>query len=200
MKTVAIDLKSRCVYAVINVFNDKHYIGSTNNFKQRRKEHISFLNRKLHNSKSLQKDWDKAGRHAFQFKILEFVKDEKEIFNREQAWIDSIKPSYNTCPLAGKSKGKKMSFEAREKIRKANLGLKHPEWRNEIKSKAQGGKNHWAYGKKMKESTKRKKSETMRKKYRNGYKHPRAKRVMQFTLNGDFISEYESVADAARKK
>jgi hypothetical protein len=50
----------RGVYAIVNVRNLKAYIGCTENFEARRKQHLQALRQGAHPSKNLQRDWHQA--------------------------------------------------------------------------------------------------------------------------------------------
>ena len=75
---------------------------------------------------------------------------------------------------------------------------KHPEWRNEIKSKSQGGENHWTKTreKPFSEESKKKMSESQKNLYKNGYVHPNKKAILQFDMEDNFIKEWGSVQEA----
>jgi group I intron endonuclease len=154
------------IYAIINKANKKQYIGSTINFKRREKLHRNRLCKKEHHSPKLQAAWNKHKENSFQFIILEELgetRDRETILTREQWWIDNSNSEYNICKIAGSSLGVLRSKETRDKVRKANLGLKHPEWRNKIKSLAQGGENHWTKRKGFSEEAKKNMSEAQKK-------------------------------------
>jgi hypothetical protein len=104
-----------------------------------------------------------------------------------------------------------VSEAKKEKLRLANKGLKHPKWRNEIKSKAQGGENHWTRKKKFSEEAKINMSEAQKKLYKKGYISPRLGKsnskesiqktinkisipILQFNLLGEFIKEWKSAS------
>jgi predicted GIY-YIG superfamily endonuclease len=83
-----------CIYEILNLKNNKFYIGSTINFQKRKSEHISKLNSKTHYNRKLQNSWNKHGEENFKFIVLEEVQDEK-IREVEQKYIDELKPYYN---------------------------------------------------------------------------------------------------------
>lgn len=60
----------RGVYAIINVLNMKAYIGSTENFDLRRRQHLQLLERGTHFSPNLQHDWQKNP-SAFAFVVVD---------------------------------------------------------------------------------------------------------------------------------
>ena len=134
------------VYKIINIINGKIYIGSSVNVRKRKNLHFSRLRKNTHECKHLQSAFNKYGEEKFKFEIIEYIKDKNKIIEREQYWIDNLKPydktiGYNSrkiaennlhtkrseedrikCGLA--SKGKKMSEEAKDKIRLYQKGRK----------------------------------------------------------------------------
>lgn len=192
------------IYCIQNKLNNKQYIGSSADISKRLKEHFRKLRKKEHHSYHLQSAFNKYGEDNFITFIIEeidiviiesnieYVKN--KLLEREQYWIDNLKPEYNVSPTASSSLGVKRREETIEKIRKANLGLKHPEWRNKIKSIAQGGENHWAYGKTFSENSKIKMSESHKKLFKNGYIHPNSKPLYQYDFNGKLINEFETIS------
>lgn len=133
------------IYKISNIINNKFYIGSTKYFINRRREHIYTLNKKTHRNKYLQRAWDKYGQENFKFEILEENVDKDKLLEREQFYLDTLKPyleeiGYNLNPTAGSNLGFKMPKEAIEKIRKANTGKKHSEETKKRISEIQIGK------------------------------------------------------------
>ena len=122
------------IYGILNKVSGKYYIGSAVNFSKRKSRHLKLLRENKHHSYLLQKEWDE---NLFDFIILEKVLGKEFLTEREQWWIDNTNSFYNICKIASSSLGVKRTEETKEKVRQANLGLKHPEWRNNIKSKAQ---------------------------------------------------------------
>lgn len=91
-----------------------------------------------------------------------------------------------------------VSEEKKEKLRKANLGLKHPEWRNKIKSKSQGGDNHWTKKKSFSEKAKSNMSEAQKKLYKEGYISPVSKKVKELDEFGNIINSWDSISKAGK--
>lgn len=183
------------IYGILNKISGKYYIGSTVSFSKRKSRHLKLLRENKHHSYLLQKEWEEG---LFEFIILEKVLGKELLTEREQWWIDNTNSFYNICKIANSSLGIKRTEETKEKVRQANLGLKHPEWRNEIKSKAQGGDNHWTKKKKFSQESKNKMSESQKKLYENGYINPVKKTILQYTLDMVFIKEWESGAEVER--
>jgi len=90
------------IYQIKNVKNNKIYIGSSTNILKRWETHIGSLNNKEHVNYKLQKDFNKYGIATFCFSIIELVKDKKDLFRREQLYIDTIdiKHNYNILDYA----------------------------------------------------------------------------------------------------
>lgn len=195
------------IYCIENKINKKKYIGSSKDVYKRKNRHFSELKNLKHKNVKLQRSYNKYGKDNFSFYVIEFVENENELIIREQHYIDSIKPEYNINLIANSSLGVKRSEETKEKVRQANLGLKHPDWRNKIKSEAQGGENHWTKKKKFSDESKKNMSEAQKKLYQSGYvsplkgkkknkeaieKHKKAisKPVLQLNLDGTLVKEW----------
>jgi len=91
---VVIVNKNSYIYQIKNIINNKAYIGNTNNFKRRKKEHIYHLNNSNHYNKYLQRLWDKYGKENFKFTILETTTLEKQ-YKLEQSYLNKLKPFNN---------------------------------------------------------------------------------------------------------
>lgn len=93
------------VYKILNLANDKFYIGSTTqSFKKRCVQHYSDLVRGVHKNSYLKYSWNKHGESNFKFEILEFC-DKEETLEKEQYWLDFTKSydkniGYNINPKA----------------------------------------------------------------------------------------------------
>lgn len=74
-----------------NIINNKKYVGQTRSIKDRWNEHIKNLTYNRHGNTYLQRAWNKYGKDNFQFLIIEEVKDENKLTEREQYWIDFYK-------------------------------------------------------------------------------------------------------------
>ena len=186
------------IYCIKNVLNGKIYIGSSIDCYKRSNRHFSELKNNKHKNKYLQNAYNKQEGRYFVFGIIELVNKKSNLIIREQFYIDKEKPEYNINLIANSSLGVKRNKETREKIKQANLGLKHPEWRNKIKSIAQGGENHWTKKKKFSNESKKKMSNSHKKLYENGYVNPQAKTIYQYTLDNKFLKEWKSCYEAAR--
>lgn len=128
-------IKISGVYKITNIINKKFYIGSSNNIKQRWREHRSDLRRNKHHNKHLQSAWNKYGEESFVFDIIEQCENYRE---REQFWIDTLQPykrgiGYNNLPTVDTSLGYKLSEEQKENISKAL----YKRWENSSKKERQ---------------------------------------------------------------
>jgi group I intron endonuclease len=183
------------IYKIINTVNRKFYIGSSKNILKRIRRHFSELRNNSHKNKHLQSSWNKYGEENFLFEILEECLEENLIV-REQYYIDVLIPKYNINKIANSSLGVKRDDITKEKIRRANIGLKHSKERNEIKSIAQGGDNHWTKKKEFSEESKEKMRKTHKKLHKNGYKHPTAKKVIELDVFGKEVNSWTSLIKA----
>lgn len=187
------------IYQILNIKNSKFYIGSAKNFKDRKRRHLQSLRNGNHFNAHLQRSFNKYGENNFEFLILEELENIGLLIEKEQFWIDNLNPYYNICKVANSSIGIKRRKETIEKIRKANLGLKHPKWRNEIKSKSQSGENHWTKKKSFSFESKQKMSKSQKNLYLSGYENPNKKKIKQYTLEMVFIREYISITEASKQ-
>ena len=78
---------TRCIYKIINVVNNKFYVGSAVNFERRKARHIWRLRRGDHVNKHLQAAWAKYGEDAFVFAVVEAVPEETDILQAENVWL-----------------------------------------------------------------------------------------------------------------
>jgi len=106
------------IYMIQNKINDKIYIGRTKDFHKRIISHKSELNRKKHPSFILQRAWNKYGEDNFVFILFEkcSIDNYKE---REQYWIDILKPKYNVSPSSNGGRYGRNTPETIEKSREA---------------------------------------------------------------------------------
>lgn len=84
------------IYKIVNLINNKCYVGSTNNFNRRKKEHFRLLKQSKSHSSILQKAVNKYGIDNFKFEILCYCNYDF-IYKIEQLFVDEIKPEYNQC-------------------------------------------------------------------------------------------------------
>ena len=107
------------VYAIVNVKNGKMYIGSACRFANRWWLHRRDLRANKHHSPKLQHAWNKYGEDAFEFVIVHVVDDRRLLLSAEQLYLDTLRPDYNICLIAGSRYGLKNSADHKERIKTA---------------------------------------------------------------------------------
>ena len=128
------------IYQIRNLENGKRYIGSAMSFRHRRRRHFGDLCRGDHHNRYLQNAWNLYGEKAFAFEVLEYVIDPEQLIEREQYYLDTLKPEYNICSIAESPLGTKRTEETRRKMSEAQKGRKHTKETRRRISEAQRGK------------------------------------------------------------
>lgn len=138
-----------CIYAIINILDDKHYVGQAEDRDYRWREHRKQLKGFYHHSILLQRAWCKYGPASFIFVILEVLDDVSKLNDRETHWGKLLEPEYNIAPLGGSMRGYKHTEEARKNMSKAHLGKSwHTEESKRLVSERMKG-NAWNKGRKQ---------------------------------------------------
>jgi group I intron endonuclease len=143
------------IYKIINVVNNKFYVGSSVNLRRRKSRHFSELRAGKHNNKHLQAAWGKYGEQAFVFVVVEECPEGMDLLAAENVWLkEHVGKDYcynlgvdAVAPMLGKGgelsptwgrkrtpaeltsqnwRGKTHTVESREKIRVALLGKPRP--------------------------------------------------------------------------
>lgn len=111
------------VYRWTNNVNGKSYIGSSQNLGIRLQE---YYGKSLVNTKNslIYKAILKYGHENFTLEILEYC-DKNLIIEREQYYLDLLKPIYNILLVAGSPLGRKLPLDVRIKIGQSKLGFIH---------------------------------------------------------------------------
>lgn len=165
------------IYKLINVVNNKFYVGSAVNFSRRKTRHFSELRTGKHNNRYLQAAWNKHGEAAFVFVVVEEVQDKAALLETENRWLkEHVGKDYcynlgvdATAPMLGVSgelsptwgrkrtpeeraaqswQGREHTKEARSKISASLKGhTLTTETRLKISAALSGEGNYW-YGKK----------------------------------------------------
>lgn len=117
MQQITSNLNLCGVYLITNTVNGNRYIGSSNNIRKRLWKHRALLRNNKHENAHLQNAWNKYGEKRFIYSILEICKLEEQ-FQREQFYIDTLKPEYNIVPEVNNSK---LSEESKIKMSKSRL-------------------------------------------------------------------------------
>lgn len=116
MVQIDFKLKGKCgIYSIFNLQNGKRYIGSSVDLYNRLHEHWHNLKNNKAYNKHLQSAWNKYEEENFSFNILEFCEPE-ERFDREQYYMDFMKPEYNFVANITVNLGRDVSEEQRKKI------------------------------------------------------------------------------------
>lgn len=110
------------IYKITNPENQKFYIGSSYDIENRWRKHLEKLKKGNHPNIHFQRAWNRKT-SDFLFEKIEICELEK-LIEREQYYIDSLKPHYNIEKIAGSSLGVKRRDSTKQKIRLANLGKK----------------------------------------------------------------------------
>jgi group I intron endonuclease len=134
------------VYKITNTVNGKIYIGKSVNPKARWAKHISSAKLKPTNQFFyLQASINKYGKDYFTLDIIDECESAEKAYNREVYWIshyNSNNRQYGMNLTVGGdgSRGHVLSKEARDKISKANTGLKRSIEHREAISKGNKGR------------------------------------------------------------
>lgn len=116
--------KKSGVYRWLNKINGKCYVGSSTNLSNR---FYWYFNLKVMTTNEVVSQIARAllkyGYSNFQLEILEYCEPSK-CTEREQYYMDLLKPEYNILKIAGSKLGIKHSKETKQKIRESLLGNK----------------------------------------------------------------------------
>lgn len=146
------------VYEIRCIHNGRRYIGSAANFSSRWRLHYTQLETGTHHSRHLQRSWNKYGESGFVFRVVEQC-DRASIIEREQHYIDTLKPEFNSRPDATSQLGFKFSEESKKKM-------------SEAAKRSRNFKGH-----KHSEETKRRISESRKGKGNSGWTQERKDRI-----------------------
>lgn len=164
------------VYAIVNLLNNKKYIGSSSSIRRRYRQHFNELCNNKHSNTILQRAFNKYGQKHFGFLILETCEDVKDtLLFIEQKYIDEL-GDYNICKVAGKTTGIHNSGHAISEAHKQII--------------ANSNKNRqWS------ESSLQKKSEWMK---TSALVASQRKKIDVYSLDNTYMCTYDSIADAAK--
>lgn len=112
------------IYKITDLITQDFYIGSSKNLYSRMLSHKSFLRCNKHTNKYLQNVYNKRGAENFLFEVVEFC-EVPALLEREQFYIDTMKPKYNLGPVGGGDNfSHKTPLEKDEVIRKISQASK----------------------------------------------------------------------------
>lgn len=103
------------VYEIVCLPTGRRYIGSTGwSFSKRWSKHRRDLRAGRHPSPRFQHAWAKHGEAAFEFRVLEETPPDRAV-EREQVWLDRLRPEFNVNRQASSCLGTKRTPEQRER-------------------------------------------------------------------------------------
>jgi group I intron endonuclease len=201
------------IYTITNIANNKIYVGCSKNIKARILNHKSFLKKNKHTNVHIQHAWNKYGENSFIFEILEEC-EEKYLYSQEHYWCNILnvhnkKYGYNILGTTP-TRNCIFSIETRLKMSISRKGLIRSKEHCKNISIGKKGMIGPNLGKKHSEMTKIKIkkahlgkiiSNETKKKYSNRMTGNtiRAKCVLQFDLNNNFIKEFKSITEASKE-
>lgn len=121
-------MKTAGIYKIEQIGTDRCYVGSSSDLRKRRTQHLRDLGKGIHHTTFLQRAWTKHGADAFEFVVIEVCAQSSDLkmvlMAREQYWIDTLKPRFNTCSAAMSTLGFKMPRDVVERHREQITGRK----------------------------------------------------------------------------
>lgn len=116
------------IYCITNIVNDKQYVGQAVIKSKRWKDHKSALSVGKHSNRYLQAAYNKYGKEAFVYTVLEILPTLLNLDEREQHWINKLNTvapnGYNLNPTAGSARGFKHTKETKLKWSEQRKGKK----------------------------------------------------------------------------
>lgn len=82
-------MKEPVIYKIRNVVNNKFYVGSTHDTRERFRNHRAGLRNNKHHCKHLQASWNKYGEDCFIFEVVEVLDSVEALFDAENKWLDT---------------------------------------------------------------------------------------------------------------
>lgn len=125
-KMITPDMDFSGVYLIINLLNQKYYIGSAKDLRHRYRNHFNDLKTNKHRNIHLQRSYNKNP-ESFIMVMIEEVENVRELTNREQYWMDILNVTdkgicYNVLNTANSLLGFKHSKETKKKISEIQIG------------------------------------------------------------------------------
>ena len=116
-------MKISGIYRITNTITNDFYIGSSKNVKSRWANHKCPSTWKNHPNNPMYHDMQNYGVDKFEFEILAEVEEEK-LKEKEQEFIETLKPTYNDRNAKGWNIEKKKEYEKSDKRKKYNKEYK----------------------------------------------------------------------------
>lgn len=110
------------IYRIVDL-KGRVYVGSAVDLNRRCNRHFATLKRGTHYNKKLLNVFSKYGESSLTFEIIEYCEIEN-LLCREQFYIDTLKPFFNNCLVAGSPLGIKHSDETKRKQSEKRVGVK----------------------------------------------------------------------------
>lgn len=114
------------VYMITCLGNGRRYVGSAQWSIRRRKNSHWLSMRRGRGNRHIQACWDKYGEEQFECTVLEICIPDV-LIEREQYWIDTLKPELNVLRTAGSSAGCTQTPESVAKRAAAIRGRPRPD-------------------------------------------------------------------------
>lgn len=204
------------IYSIVNLLNNKMYIGSSIDLYKRKKGHLNSLRKNKHHAISLQRAFNKYGENNFDFFLIENVSNRSDLMKEEQKWMDFFNPEYNTCKSSKSPYGIKRSEETRLKLRISHSTIEYKDRFSQIRKGAKFSEESKAKMRKPKSAShvenmkKSLNSEEYRIKNKDVFKkrgvlykgvpqyHCR-KPVIQLDLDGCFVKRFDCILDVEKE-
>jgi group I intron endonuclease len=137
------------IYLIHNLVNGKQYVGSSKNINQRLSSYYSLS--KLLDNRYISRSIMKYGHDNFSVLILELIESnenlKKDLLNREQFYLDLLKPTLNINPIAGSSLGYQHSEETKQLLSSLRMGKSLSEETKQLLSQLFSGELNPFWGK-----------------------------------------------------
>jgi hypothetical protein len=123
------------IYRILNLINNKSYVGSAISYKQRISGHKTLLKKNKHFNKHLQASYNKYGIGNFKFELLEVVKnpqllEKREKFNIKKLKSNNSKFGYNKRIDCITNLGMKSSEQKKINLSLSHIGIKRTKQAN----------------------------------------------------------------------
>lgn len=135
-------MKRLGIYQIKNIVTNDIYIGSCSNYNVRKGSHLCILRQNKHHSIVLQRAFNKYKEENFTFELIEELQDKTKLIEREQYYIDLLKPAYNICPIAGSTLNRIFTEEHKQNLSKSLKGKVRTQKQKEHQRKIKLGKTH----------------------------------------------------------